>query len=357
MDNFCVLPWFGREISYTGTETHCCLLPRKYDITQIRKEMQEGGRPAACQKCWNLEDQGIRSDRQVKNETLDYYLDRDISFIKQDAIKQGETIKMLKLLTSYTCNAMCVICNPSASSSWNVLAQKMNPLFPINHYQFVDIKRVKQQVDFRNLAALSLIGGEPLYEKNNLDLLEYVLEQGNDRVFLSIVTNGSVRLNSRWKHVLSKFQNINLSVSIDGTEKVFEYTRYPLLWKDLEINLEFFKNITENISSNYTVSNLNVSDHRTSVEWFQSQKINFSINPIYVPAHFSPSALPISVKESISKTFASLAPKHQISLTYSLQDEINYEQFKKEIKQQDHAKGIHMRDYLPELYQLLDLDY
>ena len=357
MKHFCVLPWFGREISYSTVETHCCLLPKNYDINKIRETIKNGGRPSECQKCWNLEDQGIKSDRQVKNETLDYYLDRDIEMIKKDAVEQGEKILMLKLLTSFTCNATCVICCPGASSSWNILSQKINPSIPIKQYQFVDLDQVKQKVDFKNLATLSLIGGEPLYEKKNLDLLEYVLEQGNDRVFLSIVTNGSVRLNSRWKHVLSKFQNINLSVSIDGTEKVFEYTRYPLLWKDLEINLEFFKNITENISSNYTVSNLNVSDHRTSVEWFQSQKINFSINPIYVPAHFSPSALPISVKESISKTFASLAPKHQISLTYSSQDEINYEQFKKEIKQQDHAKGIHMRDYLPELYQSLDLDY
>jgi len=353
MDNFCVLPWFGREISYTGTETHCCLLPRKYDITQIRKEMQEGGRPAACQKCWNLEDQGIRSDRQVKNETLDYYLDRDISFIKQDAIKQGETIKMLKLLTSYTCNAMCVICNPSASSSWNVLAQKMNPLFPINHYQLVDIKRVKQQVDFRNLAALSLIGGEPLYEKKNLELLEYILEQGNDSIFISIVTNGSVALTSKWKEALGRFRNINFSVSIDGIGRVFEYTRYPLRWVDLQDNLRFFRELTNNISSNYTVSNLNVLYHQETVQWFLDQKINFSINPIYKPEYLSPSALPADIKKYISSTFTALSPEHQIEFSYTEQDDINYTAFRKKIKEQDQAKNIKMKDYLLKLADML----
>ncbi len=319
--------------------------------------MEQGGRPSECQKCWNLEDQGIKSDRQVKNETLDYYLDRDIEIIKKDAVEQGEKILMLKLLTSFTCNATCVICGPESSSSWNILSQKINPIIPIKQYHLVDLEEVKQKVDFKNLVALSLIGGEPLYEKKNLDLLEYVLEQGNDRVFLSIVTNGSVSLNSRWKQILSKFRNINFSVSIDGTERVFEYNRYPLLWKDLETNLDFFKTITDNVSSNYTVSNLNVFDHCASVEWFQSQKINFSINPIYAPPHFSPTALPMSVKESISKTFTSLAPEHQITLTHSEQDEINYKIFREKIKQQDHAKGIHMRDYLPDLYQSLDLNY
>lgn len=357
MDHFCVLPWFGREISFTGIETHCCLLPRDYNITEIRKEMQEGGRPAACQKCWNLEDQGIKSDRQVKNEALDFYLDRDISFIQKDALEQGENIKMLKLLTSFTCNAMCVICGPSASSSWNSLAQKMNSHIPIQRYQLVDIENVKKRVDFRNLAALSLIGGEPLYEKKNLELLEYILEQGNDRIFLSIVTNGSVEITDKWKRVLGKFANINFSVSIDGKGEVFEYTRYPLRWNDLEANLKFFKEVTDNVSSNYTVSNLNVLYHRESVEWFLSQKMNFSINPIYKPEFLSPSALPIAVKKHISETFSSLSPEHRLDLSHSEQDEINYAIFREKIKEQDRAKGIHIRNYLPELYDLLDLDY
>lgn len=353
MDNFCVLPWFGREISYMGTETHCCLLPRTYDITQIRREMQEGGRPAACQKCWNLEDQGIKSDRQVKNETLDYYLDRDISFIKQDAIEQGETIKMLKLLTSYTCNAMCVTCDPRASSSWNVLAQKINPLHPINHYRLIDIENVKKRVDFKNLTALSLIGGEPLYEKKNLDLLEYILEQGNDRIFLSIVTNGSVTLTDKWKRVLGRFRNINFSVSIDGTERVFEYIRYPLLWKDLETNLRFFKETTDNISSNYTLSNLNVNEHQNIVNWFNTNNINFSINPVYDPVWFSPNALPAAIKRQIATTFTTLPSKHRFDFSYTEQDDINYAVFREKIEAQDRAKNIRMKDYLPKLADML----
>jgi hypothetical protein len=33
MDNFCVLPWFGRELNWDSRhDTHCCLLPKEYDI-------------------------------------------------------------------------------------------------------------------------------------------------------------------------------------------------------------------------------------------------------------------------------------------------------------------------------------
>jgi MoaA/NifB/PqqE/SkfB family radical SAM enzyme len=54
---------------------------------------------------------------------------------------------------------------------------------------------------------LSLLGGEPLYEKKNFDLLEYILDLGNNDMFISIVTNGSVVLTDRQKRIFSKFKN------------------------------------------------------------------------------------------------------------------------------------------------------
>lgn len=353
MDTFCVLPWLGREINWNQQETHCCLLPKSYSIEEIKATMLAGERPAACQKCWNLEDQGLQSDRQLKNSALDFYWDRDLPFIYKDAADgKFDKILMLKLLTSYTCNATCVSCNASASSSWSQLNHRANPTIPITPTKFVDLKKIKEKVDFKELKMLSIIGGEPLYEKKNFELLEHILELGNDTVFLSMVTNGSVKLTDRQKTVLNKFKNVNFSLSIDGTGLVFEYLRYPLKWDDLLANLTFFREVTDNVSSNYTLSNLNVLNHNETVAWFNSEKIPFANNPIYRPAWLQPRALPVEIKKVLKDRLNAQDYSTYIG-EHTEQDELNFKQMLVEIKKQDTAKGITIAEYLPELSQYI----
>ena len=267
MNTFCVLPWVGREIDWNSDETHCCLLPKNYNIDQIKTDLLAGIKTSACQKCWNLEEHGLKSDRNVKNSALDFYWDRDLSSIRHDAIDgKLDSILMLKLLTSYTCNATCISCNSFSSSSWAELNHRADSSIPLKKYKSTDLDEIKTKVDFKKLKMLSLIGGEPLYEKKNFELLEHIIELGNTDVFLSMVTNGSVKLTAKQKQILSKFKNINFSISIDGIESVFEYMRYPLKWADLLSNLNFFHELTDNVSSNYTLSNLNILYHNQTVE-------------------------------------------------------------------------------------------
>ncbi len=80
-DYFCVLPFYGYEFYPNGGGTHCCLLPKNYNIESIRKDILSGHRSDACSACWRLEDAGLLSDRKLKNSALDYYWDRDIRYI------------------------------------------------------------------------------------------------------------------------------------------------------------------------------------------------------------------------------------------------------------------------------------
>jgi sulfatase maturation enzyme AslB (radical SAM superfamily) len=357
MNTFCVLPWVGREMSWHKTETHCCLLPNIYDIDEIKADMLAGKRPAACQKCWNLEDQGLQSDRQLKNSALDFYQDRDLQFIYKDAKDDKlNDILMLKLITSFTCNATCVSCvNFNASSSWNQLHHRSNPTIPIQPTTFVDLEKVKETVDFKELKMLSLIGGEPLYEKKNFDLLEHILDLGNNTVFLSLVTNGSVKLTARQKSILSKFKNVNFCISIDGTGPVFEYLRYPLEWSNLTSNLKFFREVTDNVSANYTLSNLNILNHTDTITWFAEQNILYSNNPVYTPTWLQPRALPVEIKELLKNRLTTQDYKAYIGDKHTEQDQQNFEQMLIEIKKQDSAKGITISNYLPELSKLINL--
>jgi organic radical activating enzyme len=353
MNTFCVLPWFGREINWNQNETHCCLLPPRYDIEKIKKEMLAGEKPVECRKCWDLESQGLQSDRQLKNSALDWYWDRDLQFIKQDAEHGKNSIIMLKLLTSYTCNATCVSCNSNNSSSWSQLNHRMNPAIPIQRSTFVDVNLIKQKVNFSELKMLSLIGGEPLYEKKNFELLEHLLELGNNTVFLSMVTNGSVTLSDYQKKILSKFKNLNFCLSIDGTGPVFEYLRFPLKWQDLLDNLQFFREVTDNVSANYTLSNLNVLYHNQTVEWFNQNQIPYSNNPIYRPTWLQPRALPQSVKQHLKEILSTMDFNTYIGSTHTDQDQLDWEECTKQLAKQDNAKGISWQEYLPDLHNTL----
>lgn len=352
MDTFCVLPWFSKEINWNLHETPCCLLPPDYDLDEIKKDMLQGRQTAACQKCWSLENQGLKSDRQLKNETLDFYWDRDLDNIKKDAESGDTTTRILKLTTSYTCNATCVSCGPNASSSWGQLHTRMFPDIPVNNYKFIDVEKIKQDVDFKELKMLSLLGGEPLYEKKNFELLEHLLELGNDQVFLSMITNGSVVLTDHQKRVLSRFKNLNFSVSIDGTERVFEYLRFPLQWRDLLKNLEFFREVSGNVSSNYTLSNLNIFYHSETKAWFDQNNIVFSVNPVYYPNWLQPRALSQEIKRVLKDRLDAVDYNTFIGPIHTDTDQKNYESMKENVGLQDQAKGIRIQDYLPDLVKM-----
>ena len=352
MDTFCVLPWFGREINFNNLSTHCCLLPLKYDIENIKSKMLAGERPAECQKCWNLEDQGIKSDRQVKNSALDFYWNRDLDKIITQAKAGANEILLLKLITSYTCNATCVSCGPGSSSSWQELSKKINIPILYDSYKKIDIAKIQQQVDFSKLIALSFIGGEPLYEKINFELLEHLIAIGNKQIFISMVTNGSVALSDKQKRILSKFKNLNFSVSIDGIGPVFEYLRYPLKWTVLQDNLTLFRQLTDNVSSNYTISNLNILYHPQTVEWFNQQNIVFSPNPIYNPDWLQPRALPTGIKQILKEKLDQVDYDAFIGNLHTDQDTLNFESMLENIRLQDRAKGIRINDYLPELVKM-----
>jgi len=353
MDSFCVLPWFGREIHWNQQETHCCLLPHKYNIDKIKKEMLAGQKPVECQKCWNLEEQSLQSDRQLKNSALDWYWDRDLQFIKQDAEQDKNSIRMLTLMTSYICNATCVSCGDHSSSSWSQLNHRMNPAVPIRPTKFIDINLIKQKVNLAQLKTLSLLGGEPLYEKKNFELLEHLLELGNTTVFLSMVTNGSVALTHHQKKILSQFKNVNFCVSIDGTGPVFEYLRFPLRWQDLLDNLKFFRQVTSNISSSYTISNLNILYHDQTVEWFDQNKIPYNNNPIYQPVWLQPRALPLTAKQHLKTILTESAFNTYVGSDHNKQHQLQWEECLIQLSKQDAVKGINWQEYLPQLAQLV----
>lgn len=343
---FCVLPFYAMEYP---THTPCCLMSKVETLEQIQQQMLSEQRPKSCKKCWKLEDAGLKSDRLIKNETLDHFSNIDLEqLITQSRLGKNEIIHY-KIDTSNTCNAACITCNGSSSSTWNKLQHKNNYLTRKNWKILPN--RTVDWINYSSAKSLSFRGGEPFLSDTNFYILEQLIEHNNTDCFVSFVTNGSFSLNARQKEILAKFKNLNFCFSIDGVGPVFEYLRWPLKWVDIENNISWCQTNNVKASVSYTLSNMNLLYHATTTQWFDDQNMDYLINPVYYPRHFRPESLPDTVKQHLSQRSDSdvLVPW----LTHSPGDEKYYKQFQIEIAKQDSMKNIDIKDYLPELVELL----
>lgn len=346
---FCVLPFYGMEYP---DKTVCCLMTSQANLEQVKTDMLTGRRPRDCQHCWTLEDSGVKSDRLIKNETLDFYTKRDLINLYNDAKSGYNKTVHYKIDTNVTCNATCVTCGSGGSSAWAELERKnLGASVPIVPVREINNHDADQLVDYTSAVAISFRGGEPLLSDTNFYILEKLLEHGNDQCFISFVTNGSITLPQKYRELVTKFKNMNFSFSIDGIGPVFEYMRYPLKWAKIQENINFCRDHNILVSSNYTVSNINIIYHEQTTQWFKDNKIPFRIGFVESPSQFGPSALPKDIKEKIKSKTPELAGM----LTHSAQDDQNFEKMKQAIARQDSWKKIQIQDFLPEFVQLVNL--
>ena len=343
---FCVLPFYAMEYP---NNTPCCLMSGVEPLKEIQQQMLSEQRPKSCNKCWNLEDAGLKSDRLIKNETLDYFSNIDLEqLITQSRLGKNEIIHY-KIDTSNTCNAACVTCGGGSSSTWNKLLQKNN--LPAKKNWKILPDQTVDWINYSGAKSLSFRGGEPFLSDTNFYILEQLIEHNNTDCFVSFVTNGSFSLSRHQKEILSKFSNLNFCFSIDGIGPVFEYIRWPLKWADIETNISWCKTNNVKVSVSYTLSNMNLLYHATTTQWFDDHDINYLVNPVYFPGHFRPESLPAKIKQQLGQQHDSDAIGQW--LAHSPSDDQLFAKFQIEIAKQDRMKNISMRDYLPELAELV----
>lgn len=344
-DAFCVLPFYA--IEYPAL-VQCCLmepLNNNDELDQIKKQMLSGVKSNKCSACWQLENNGLVSDRILKNDLLNFILDKNISVLEADCKQNNNSILHYKIDTNNVCNATCVTCSGESSNSWIKLEAKNN-VFKNKQW---NIRSSSIDIDYKNARVVNFRGGEPLLSSTNFEILENLLLNNNLDCFISFTTNGSIKLSNKQWSIISKFKKVNFCYSIDGIGPVFEYLRFPIKWQNLLDNLAQTRQHQNcDVGVSYTLSNLNILYHTQTINWFKKHNLPYLINPVKNPNYFSPSNLPLSIKEAIadenSKSFLK---------TNENFDKLLFSKFIDEICKQDKWKNINMENYLPELSTLL----
>lgn len=320
MSNFCVLPWYGMYYLADSTASPCCLLPSGTVTNKLQQSFKANKKPDECIKCWNNEKAGIKSKRQYSNEFLDYKLDIDLATLESNAYANNASVVTYQISASNLCNGACVTCSSAGSTAWAKYEKKMG----IDPHKLVKSDIIN--INYQTATSIIFTGGEPLFDPLVFDILQNLIREDNTDCFISFVTNGSVSLTNDHKKILNNFSDINFCISIDGTERVFEYLRFPLKWSKLLENLSYFRTITPNISVSYTISNISNLHKEDTIAWLKEQNLPYATNKVYDPGQFS----------------ADVLPGHKL-----------WQQFTQSIKMQDAAKGINIKDYVPNMYKLI----
>ena len=365
------------------------------NFQNLRTQMLNGEKPDACQACFKSEALYNTSYRLSSAGYID-----TIEQVDSDNSK----IQILDLSTGDSCNLRCRMCHPGTSNQLRIDSKlfKKNG-FDYNKNQpgwwdtndflehgsenkayFVPNIKSNQWEDLKtHLSTVKIIkasGGETLMSRSFIDFLDYAIEYDYAKnIELHIHTNGT-KFNNPMFDRFRKFKKIVPDFSIDGTDKIFEYIRYPAKFKEVEQNLHnFFSSDvpTGYFRVNFVLMSYNIHGIKDMIEWmlrFGKEANNYvKLNIDLV----SPPGRNIDIKwlppEMISKVISSLEKyenytnsacniKIEKALNYMRECVKNYsynenvlKKFKEETVQFDLIRNQSYRDYCyPELVQLLD---
>lgn len=214
-------------------------------MRRLRLDMLEGRRPAACERCYRVEDLGITSYRQIENEDRRELIDDLVARTTRDGAIEAKLLSA-DLRLGNVCNLRCRMCSPQSSRAllpeWASfhgvpLANRYFDRFRgIDWFEDPDFWRLIEQ-GAPELQRINFAGGEPLLIGGMFDFLERLVASGRaSAMTISYNTNLTV-LPERVRALWPKFAAVRVIASIDGIGAVNEFIRHPSRWEDVRANL------------------------------------------------------------------------------------------------------------------------
>jgi MoaA/NifB/PqqE/SkfB family radical SAM enzyme len=318
INSICALPWFHSEYMNFGEPQICCFnsetilgstvsdffVSEKMNL--LRSQLLAGERPASCNNCWTIEDQGSTSLRQWRNKThkkefFTQYLDQPV-------------LTSLALRPSTVCNFKCRSCGPENSSLWaqeeldhtNDVNKKYQLLELISNGQWFDTEKYKEIFElWPKLEFIDIYGGEPLLIKQFKQLLEHSIKSGvNQKQRLHFNTNGSI-FPTDLIALMYKFKEVTISLSIDDINTRFEIIRGGT-WADINHNVDKFLSCDPEIfkvSGLVTLTNLNLLYLDEILVWADNKKLPVTLNIALTPEYLRYYYITQSVKNLFIKKY------------------------------------------------------
>lgn len=300
-DNFCYAPWTNIHINTQGTFKTCCAgesyiadlrvtpirdILNSDSLLDIKNKIVNNQYHSNCAQC-------VRQEKMTSNSERRWY--DDISQTKTIPINSIEEnhLQNLDIRWSNTCNLSCVYCGAEASSQW--AAHKKVPVERLDYSN--TLAGILEYIDSNRstLKNLGLLGGEPLLQKENEQLLDVI----DPDVNINLITNLTVPLenNKIFKKLLEK-NRVVWDISFDTVEEKFEYVRHGGSWNQILKNIRYLQEAIKDrprhiigTAAVYSVYNaLNLSSLH---QYFLENNLpNIRWNELHYPSQLSVTSLP-----------------------------------------------------------------
>jgi uncharacterized radical SAM superfamily Fe-S cluster-containing enzyme len=230
-------------------------------LTQLREQFDQGQQPAACVKCWQVEEHGHKSRRQSA-----------IEFFGDSTPDTTVTLQSVDHSATWACNLACIMCNAKNSSLWATQENlSRDDLKAMGRY-FQKSNNFLEKLDLGQIKKMHFNGGEPMLNNDQTEFLLKLEEQGAlENAFISYNTNGTVMPSQRVVELWKRARLVKIFFSIDAVGGAFEYVRWPGNWDQTSQNiLDMRAQLPGNVmfGLNTTVGNYNLLEIDEVYRWF-----------------------------------------------------------------------------------------
>jgi len=167
-----------------------------------------------------------------------------------------------------------------------------------------DVGFIKDEV-FRNperITKVQIVGGEPLLIKEARDVMRALDCEGvSRRISLVLITNGTT-LDDEIIHLLGRFKEVSLIISLDGFGVVNDYIRFGSRWEIIESNIRRLLGVENvRVATNCTLQAYNMLHVTQLAEYAERLGLGFRSELLGGPSHLSCFAMPLRVRKKASE--------------------------------------------------------
>ena len=402
-DVFCPAPFTHFFIHSNETPKPCCAAEvyetwntpgvvrglrdewESYHYTELRQAMFDGKKSKICKRCYDTEETGGRSDRNMMmkkymNISPDLELDIEIGN------EFGGPLD-LDLRPGNLCNLQCRMCGPASSSQYNREVKKdknlLNFIEPFNEDN-QSIWSSNRNLEFllenmdKGSKGIKFLGGEPTIMPEVDKIMDYLIEHDTTDVQLSFTSN-LTNSNKKFLDKISNFKSVLLHFSMDGVDETLEYIRYPAKWYSLQKNLAKITklpNVEQDVVLSFTLQAYNLCNLKDTLRWATQQnksqenyKLHLQAENLTHPSHFSYKSLPKDFRDKIALDIMNSDEinqpgmndhnntKSQLEFILNDNEEYDMTKFADITFRLDQSRGQHVKDYIPELWTVLEPYY
>jgi sulfatase maturation enzyme AslB (radical SAM superfamily) len=283
-------------------------------MRETRVAMMKGERVAACQYCYDREDGGGTSYRQIANQM---FRDKvDWASLTENTAVDGSLNEFpcyLDIRFGNTCNLECIMCGFPISSRWGRrvplkwMPAKIDP-YASDH----ELWRMLED-NAPKLRRIYFAGGEPFLQPLHFKLIDMLIDRNcAAQIDLGYNTNLTILPRGIFEK-LGKFKSVDIGASCDGTGKVFESIRVGAKWDT------FIKNVRETkkhfpVRLAVTPQRDNIANLDELIRWGIEEGCEIDLTNILMhPAELSLTNLSDAEKKVFANKYTALALSYKQS--------------------------------------------